>query len=120
MTKRHDIVFNNIMQEFEQFLTSSSPNGYVRCGQSEVYVRKGFHHLSGQIVQCLDIANINILPSLRNKGLGMRIIANMHNASPFDVTFVENILNDNLYDALVRRGWEDTSTQYDRRLMKRK
>ena len=121
LAQRIDKVRTNIMNAFEEFLSSDQYNTYLRSGQSmRVYVRKSNRLIDGKITECFDVANINVSPTMRGKGIGIGCIMQMHEASPYPVTVVESILNEDLYAALKRRGWEDIPRSDPPSLMLRK
>lgn len=100
--------FASFVSELDTFMAGKYPNLWIFGDDIiSVYTRKGHHAISGAIVECLDIATITIGEQFRNRGLGMRVINHMHKVNPYRFTYVESILNDNLYDRLIRNGWRD-------------
>lgn len=121
LIQRAENIRTNIMNAFEEFLNGDLYNVYLTSGRSmRVYVRKSARVIDGKCTECFDVANINVSPTMRGKGLGIGCIMQMHEASPYPVTVVESILNEDLYNALKRRGWEDIPRSDPPSLMLRK
>lgn len=92
--------------ELDKFLVGRLPNGYVYGDDViSVYTRKATHYINGAPIKCLDIGSIVVGEEYRNRGVGMRVINHMHKVNPFRCTYVESILNTELYDRLERNGW---------------
>lgn len=109
--KISDILRNDVeelKQDFQVFIVGTTRNKWLE-GQDtiKVYVRKGHRLINGAVVKTLDIATIEVNPDLQGRGIGMHVINWMHENNPFNVTFIESILNDNLYATLKREGWID-------------
>lgn len=97
-------VLKKFREEFLKFLQGPYRNIYVTSGRSiSVYTRKGVHRISGETRKTLDIANITV--ARPGKGLGMATIALMHKINPFEVTYIESILNEGFAKRLLRDGW---------------
>ncbi len=94
---------------FNKWLASSSRNQFINSGDDKIllYVRKAYHAVDGKIFNTLDIARIEIDDKWQGKGIGKTIIDGIHGMNPFDITFIESILNPNFYTWLKRDGWLD-------------
>lgn len=113
--------FCSFKDELDQFLKGRYPNLYVYGDDIiSVYTRKGFHAIQGAPIECLDVATIVIAEQYRNRGLGMKVIDYMHSINPFRCTYVESILNTQLYDRLKRYGWRDVEHSMPPSLFKMK
>lgn len=112
--------FDQFKQELATFISGKQRNGYVYGNDViTVYVRKDSTHIVKSVpFKCLDIATITIAHLYQNRGCGMRVINHIHSINPYRMTFIENILNDNLYDRLIGRGWADTESHTDRCVFK--
>lgn len=91
--------------QLNQFLASGAHNQWLRFPTGDVYVRKGFHKINGQITNTLDIANISIKQQFRGKGIGTTIFESFHQNNPFPMTFVESVINERLEQWLERNQW---------------
>lgn len=89
------------------FLNSSKRNSWLYCDLVEIYVRKGAHNINKRLINTLDIASITIQPEQCGNGLGMSIINDFHDKNPFEVTYIESILNKRFYKHLKKCGWID-------------
>lgn len=111
LIKNADEAFEDFKQDLNDFLTSRVPNRYVYGNNViTVYVRKGHHLIGGVVIKCLDCAMLVIREPYRNRGLGMRVVNHIHSINPFCCTYVESIVNNQLYDRLKRNGWIDVSS----------
>lgn len=80
-------------------------NSYVRePGFSTLYVRWGRHALDGEVLICLDLANM----TARHEGKGTfkRLVARLREQHPSVPLFVESVLNEQLIPGLLRLGFE--------------
>lgn len=95
-------------QELTDFLDGRLPNLYVHGNDVvSVYTRKGVHCVNGELANCLDIASISVSENMRNRGVGTSVINHMHRVNPYPITFVESLLNAELYARLLADGWKD-------------
>ncbi len=102
--------FQKFIELFKVFLESKLNRQWVVSGTTiQVYLRKGHHAFGGKLISTLDIANIEIGERSRRKGLGTAVIAKLHELNPYEVTYVENILNGPLYESLMKRDWINVS-----------
>lgn len=69
----------------------------------DVYVRRGFHLIEGDLTACLDLASLNATPM--RKGIGTRFITAAHEMNPWRVTYIESVLNPHLVRWLDRNDW---------------
>lgn len=101
--------FSSFKQELQDFFNGEQHNVYVYGGELiSVYTRKGRHYINGTLEEnCLDIANISIAEEFQQRGLGLRVIDYMHRINPYEVTFIESILNEHLEYRLRRDGWQE-------------
>lgn len=97
--------FQKFMNSKTKNLWIESDNGVIRC-----YVRKAFHRIDNELKNTLDIANIDVAKEYQNRGIGSAVINKLHELNPFTITYVESILNPDLYKRLISQGWIDTNT----------
>jgi len=112
--KVFEVIENDIdlfKQAFEAFLKGKAKNQWLYGGNDiQVYVRKGYHAVGDKMFTTLDIANISI--EEKGKGTGMQLIWWLHQQNPFQVTFIESLLNRRLYERLKKDGWLDVPNSY--------
>ena len=93
----------NVIDKLKIFLNGKDRNIWIRTDTLQVYVRKGNHLINDKLVTTLDIANIEV--KNKNKGIGTKFINNAHSSHNFEVTFIENILNERFCKYLEINGW---------------
>lgn len=98
---------DNIVADIARFLTEGVRNRYVsdEYGMCQVYARKARRNVNGKMAFTLDIANISVDGGLRGNGIGMRVINKMHEMNPYQITFIESLLNEQLHQRLINDGW---------------
>lgn len=99
----------SFIHNFQRFLRWKDRNLWVRSEHEiiQAYCRKAHHSINGKMTETLDIANISVEAEYQNQGLGMGAIDAMDQLNPFKVTYVENVLNDQLACRLRLRGWTE-------------
>lgn len=91
---------------FHEFMSSTARNQWIAGGSTlSAYVRKGVHMIGDTRQFTLDIANIEVTEEARGRGIGGNIINWMHDQNPFNTSYVESILNLELYRHLLQNGW---------------
>jgi GNAT superfamily N-acetyltransferase len=91
------------------FLASTRRNSWLHGSKIDVYVRKGKHSLENRIVDCLDIANINVEEEFQGRGIFKSWLQYTEDAAHkfnLKAVFVENILNHRLAAYLSRIGYK--------------
>lgn len=100
--------FRNFCLELDEFIQGRCPNLHVYGDNIiSVYTRKATHAINGRLFKCLDVGTIVIDDAFRGEGLGIKVIDYMHSINPFQVTYVESLLNIGLYDRLKQERWND-------------
>lgn len=104
----------NFSTDLTRFLTEGIRNRYVmdEFGVCSVYARKARRMINGKMTSTLDIANISVDGGLRGNGIGIAVIEKMHELNPYQATYVESLLNENLHQRLLRDGWETVTDAY--------
>lgn len=107
-----------------EFINGESRNQWLNSKRLNVYVRKALRYINKieirgtTPIKTLDIANISVNEGYVGKGLGMQFLKEAHEANPFNVTFIENVLNPSFEEKLRKDGWieiEDTKCFYKRK-----
>lgn len=98
---------SNIVADAARFLTEGVRNRYIsdEFGICQVYARKARRMVNGHMSFTLDIANISVDGGLRGNGIGMRVINKMHEMNPYQITYIESLLNEQLHQRLLNDGW---------------
>ena len=101
----------SFFENFKQFLQKKVRNEFVYSSDQSihVYARKGIHLINGKQEQTLDIARIEVDDALQGRGIGTAMINGIHDLNPFKITYVENLLNEQLYARLKKQGWLDVN-----------
>lgn len=92
-------------EDLHRFLFSGSRNAVLVGDHFSVYVRKSRRALSkgGEVVECVDVANVMIEEGWRSLGLFTALLCVVEGMCRN--VYVENILNERLAGFLVRRGY---------------
>ena len=93
------------IDNLQKFLKGNLRNIWINTAKLNVYVRKGYHYINGELLKTLDIANISVNESYKRKGLGMKFIKDAYKINPFKVTYIENVLNSNFSKKLCEDDW---------------
>lgn len=107
---------SSVLDELDDFIEKSknikySTNKWLEFDEFKVYVRKTNRFLFGKIYTSLDIASIEVCEREQRKGICKNFIKRVHDNNPFDVTYIENVLNHYLSDHLERNGWMATGSE---------
>ena len=101
------------MNYLKQFLHGGQPNAYVRVGKHiELYCRKGFHLVGGQVVPTFDVAKVEIDEHYRGEGLFRQFLLDLKALLErpeyfprFTCIFVESVVNERLMTFLPSVGF---------------
>lgn len=105
-------VIQAFKQPFERFLDEGNHvrNKWIEVDVDHktivnVYLRKqSFRTISQEeFVTSLDIPNITV--NEPGKGYGMAVIDYVHHHNPYDITWIENVHNEQFYRHLIRTYW---------------
>ena len=88
-----------------------SGRGWLRFEKMEVYVRVGRKIVGGQFTDCVQLANMNTPSQHQHKGTFDRLIKEIRTVTEMPI-YVEQILNREFFDALLRRGFTP-AREYD-------
>lgn len=100
-----DFIANALRSKF-------TANAWLDYEFMKVYVRKGIHRIENSMYTCLDIASVEVDPQMQKRGLFQNFLTKAHEKNPWDVTYIENVLNPNLADHLSRHGWINTEQSF--------
>lgn len=94
----------------EDVLDGRVRNAHVRWNKVFAYVRRTQRYINGQVMATFDVATIEAHP--QGKGHGTRFFSFVEEQSAARglTVFVESILNDRLFDMLLRRGYAPCDT----------
>jgi len=100
----------------DEFLNSKARNSYVMEREHlSVYVRKGYHRLDLLPEGTLDLADINLPPELRGRGIFTRWLQEVFEPTAARLSLpvrVENLHNMGLYRFLLRNGYTHVRDSY--------
>lgn len=86
----------------------------------KMYIRRRKRVIEGQFVNSLDLATIEVEPTCRRQGVLTYVLERLHSNNPYDVTYVENILNPVVEHTVDKLGWQrDPGMSYDKSYYKR-
>lgn len=98
--------FNNIVNEFMNalnvFMDSDIRNTWIYLDTMHVYIRKSHKTYDYKIVECLDLANIEVFEP--GKGIFTKTLDEI--LKKYDNIYVESILNRRFYEFLINKGFE--------------
>lgn len=106
-------VSKELIEELHLFIESSKKTKFgasrwIGDDQMKVYVRKSKRQLKDQLVDCFDVASIEVYPQFQNQGLGGTFLKIAHEANPYFATYIENVMDENLMNHLQKNGWMRT------------
>lgn len=92
------------IQKFTEFLNGLK---YIDhgCGKYKSGRSVTIHYHVDKKAGIFTIETINVSPKQRNKGIGMALIETACRVAPVKAVVVSEIINDNLFNALIRRGF---------------
>lgn len=100
---------------FEDFLRQAEADGieehrtraWVREGPLEAYLRFAVHSIYGEMLPCLDVANVVVEEEHRNTGVFSSFLPRIESTADRlgRVVFVENVMVTHLAEWLSRRGY---------------
>ena len=97
-----------VIEQLSDFIEETEKglkNLWIQDDKMQVYVRKGYHLLSGKASTTLDIATVEVYDEYRNKGLWTEFLKSAIELNPWSAVYVENVHNPYLASSLIRRGW---------------
>lgn len=68
-------------------------NTYIQNDVLSLYIRKSRRVLNGEIVKCLDLANISIEEEYQNQGIFKMVVNVINELNPYEWLMIENTLN---------------------------
>jgi len=107
-------LFENMSQVIK-FLSGKERNAWLRARGFDVYVRKGFHRVDGDVITCFDIANIEQQDEAkRGKGKFKAFVVELKKLLESDAKlrgdikaiYVESVLNKRLESSLPSMGFK--------------
>lgn len=104
------------MDKIIGFVNGPYNNLWLEYPHLRVYVRKGIHlhPRTKEVINCFDVANIDVDKDFRNSGLftewmaKVRTVCTMYQ-SDFQALYVENVLTQRLKERFIRMDWVETS-----------
>ena len=100
-----DAIIETYRQALLEFLEGPRRNQHVVAGPVTTYLRKSVRPNEGKIEKALDLASIDIKPAWQQKGLAGRILELLEAENPFQILFVESVVNKDFEAFLARRGY---------------
>lgn len=99
-----------VIEQLAEFIKDSKiklmNNQWLQDDVMKVYVRKGRHMVyPGKLSVTLDIASVEVDEDKQGQGYWTEFLDKAHEMNPWEVTYVENILNPILSTSLIRHGW---------------
>lgn len=94
-----------VLSQLQEFINNNIRNQWLEDNTMQVYVRKAGRFINKKQVTSLDIANIEVRKKYRNQGIASNFFIQAHQMNPWDITYVESILNPELEASLRKKGW---------------
>lgn len=85
----------------DQFLN----NEWLYGSDLSVYVRKSNRYIERKRCVALDVANINVPPKQRGKGIFTSFLLSAELINPFEITFIENVLESEFEPFFIRNNY---------------
>lgn len=114
--------YDDLLDEVSQFIQQNLNNFFTRsCWLFssdqivKIYIRINHQRsLEGVLMNCLDIANLELQEKWQRKGYGSALIEDIHSVNPLEATFIENIQIPEFAESLQRKGWiKDSKYRFD-------
>lgn len=103
-------LIGDMAQQVDQFMRSGQNRQWLRVGQASdgeplasLYIRNRNRFLQGQTLPAIDIAAIDLHPSIQRQGIGNEIIRGIQQRYPDRATYIESIGNQGWGQALESR-----------------
>lgn len=96
---------DHIIEQMLLFIKGKYRNIWLLSDNIKVYVRKSERNVNGRYHTAFDIASIELDETIRGKGIGTSLINRIHETHPFEITFMENVLNKGLGTWVNKNGW---------------
>jgi hypothetical protein len=92
-------------------ITVGRGHEWLFYGSMHVYLRIGRRLIDGNMIACVQLANLQVPEKHQGKGLFTALLADLLVWSPLPI-YVEQVLNREFFDALLRRGFV-AAREYD-------
>jgi hypothetical protein len=100
-------LLERFLQEVDGRLLASR---WIETSSLQAYIRVNQRWLEGRVMKCLDIARIEVVPSLRQHGLFSSFIIAAHEHHPYEATYLEHATNPIVIAWCNKYAWQqDTS-----------
>lgn len=90
--------------ELRRMIDAGRGNQWLDYEKMAVYVRVGKRMIHGELKTCVQIANVAAPPKFQGKGIFTRLLQEIKETTDLPI-YVEQILNQRFFDALLRRGF---------------
>lgn len=109
---------NKIISELKEFMNKNSfpRNKWIYSDNMKIYVRKSKRFIEGELRDFLDLATIEVEP--KGEGLFTKLLNEIEKTFPNTNLYLESILNDRLYDFLLRNNFKDSGSETDKNVYK--
>lgn len=87
-------------------------NAWLRFEHMEVYLRVGKKLIQGRLTDCIQLANLQTPHKYQRRGTFDRLLREIRTVSTDVPIYVEQILNRDFFNALMRRGFSP-AREYD-------
>lgn len=100
----------SVINQLDEFIEDSSRMKYGRNLWLEdsimkVYVRKSTRFIDDEKLIALDIATVEVDQKYQGKGIFSKFLDYVQNSNPWDVVYVESVLNPIVLKMLEKRGY---------------
>jgi hypothetical protein len=110
-----------IIQEIKELLNSKNMfprNKWILTDNVKLYIRKSKRFIENEMRDFLDISSVEVEP--KGEKLFTNLLDRIEKEFSDKNIFVESILNDRLYEFLLKRGYLKTNDEFDKNLYKLK
>jgi hypothetical protein len=97
-------VLENFADELGRMIEAGHSRAWLRFGKMDVYIRVGKKVIGGKLTDCVQLANLNTPARHQRKGTFDRFLIEIRTVTKMPI-YVEQILNREFFDALLRRGF---------------
>lgn len=95
-----------IAASLKSFLESPLRNEWIGDDTIKVYVRKSRRNIEGQMIDCLDIATVEVEEEERGKGIFTDFLKDAIALNSFTCIFIENVQQDWFAQFFMRQGFK--------------
>jgi hypothetical protein len=108
MSEINELLLDFIKESRDKF----AYNQWLFTPEMKVYVRKAHHLIKGDVLCCLDIATIEIIPEKRRQGLSKDLLRFALENNEYDALYIENVQEKEIAQYFFKNNWGVCGVDY--------